>query len=560
VEVRLHRFETAYHLPRWARAERRRLDQMRMTVIDLAFERALAHEGIREEAELCIRNISVPVRLNLTGGDESVTASWSAVLAAEIARVVRDGSTRNVVVYQARREALLDLALSVARGDWSRAWAWRQLELWSATDDAGEADARGQLVRALCTAPSLIVPTLKALGQVDCLDGVARRFTERQWQELSEAALVEAGAANLISAAVGKPSSGLRRDAGRVFKRSSLLRAITSSRAPAGTSAVTRRAVAALAVLEAEPAALHTETATTLISIIAETMASARQEMTEIPSEVSAIVDTDSDVAQSPKLAAEDVAVELASANSSANDRVPAAKNSATTGADLADFVGSSSTANSKATGSDAQDMNVSGNANLLKPTQKDMLQPSLESSARPGAELQPLDFRRRAFTRYGGLLFLVALVQDLELPEEIMAHPALNDRPFVWVIHQLALALVPAEPDDPAALAFVGLPPDATAPSEDEAPPSEIEKVLLNAFVVRMFERLASLLGSEDETQGSLIESICYRRAEIVADPGWIEVRLSLDDVATDIRRAGLDLNPGYVPWLGVVVVFVYE
>jgi hypothetical protein len=24
--------------------------------------------------------------------------------------------------------------------------------------------------------------------------------------------------------------------------------------------------------------------------------------------------------------------------------------------------------------------------------------------------------------------------------------------------------------------------------------------------------------------------------------------------------RRAGLDLDPGYVPWLGVVVRFVYE
>ena len=32
------------------------------------------------------------------------------------------------------------------------------------------------------------------------------------------------------------------------------------------------------------------------------------------------------------------------------------------------------------------------------------------------------------------------------------------------------------------------------------------------------------------------------------------------MDQVATEIRRAGLDLDPGYVPWLGVVVRFIYE
>jgi hypothetical protein len=45
-----------------------------------------------------------------------------------------------------------------------------------------------------------------------------------------------------------------------------------------------------------------------------------------------------------------------------------------------------------------------------------------------------------------------------------------------------------------------------------------------------------------------------------VVADPGWIEVHLSLDDVSTPLRRARLDLDPGWVPWLGVVLRFVYD
>jgi hypothetical protein len=36
--------------------------------------------------------------------------------------------------------------------------------------------------------------------------------------------------------------------------------------------------------------------------------------------------------------------------------------------------------------------------------------------------------------------------------------------------------------------------------------------------------------------------------------------VHLSLDDVDLDVRRAGLDGDPGWVWWLGQVVRFVYE
>jgi len=174
--------------------------------------------------------------------------------------------------------------------------------------------------------------------------------------------------------------------------------------------------------------------------------------------------------------------------------------------------------------------------------------------------ETELLDLRRRALSRFGGLLFLIAVLDDLELPEQIIKQELLGVRPFVWVIHQLALALAPIEPNDPAALAFAGLSPDAEPPSEGEAPPSESEARALSALAAHIVARLCSLLEREDQPEGSLLDFVCCRRGEIVADPGWIEVRLSLDEVVTDIRRAGLDLNPGYVPWLGVVVVFVYE
>jgi hypothetical protein len=145
---------------------------------------------------------------------------------------------------------------------------------------------------------------------------------------------------------------------------------------------------------------------------------------------------------------------------------------------------------------------------------------------------------------------------------DEILAHPTLGARPFRWVMYRLALALAPAEENDPAALAFAGLPPDTEQPLDRE-PPGKTETGAIDSLAARIVEHLGASIDQRGEWRGDpagLIEFVCHRSAEIVADPGWIDVRFSLDEVATEIRRAGLDLNPGYVPWLGVVVRFVYE
>ena len=52
----------------------------------------------------------------------------------------------------------------------------------------------------------------------------------------------------------------------------------------------------------------------------------------------------------------------------------------------------------------------------------------------------------------------------------------------------------------------------------------------------------------------------VAKRDAAVDRKPGWIEIHLSLADVDLDIRRAGLDIDPGWLPWLGRVVRFRYE
>lgn len=175
-------------------------------------------------------------------------------------------------------------------------------------------------------------------------------------------------------------------------------------------------------------------------------------------------------------------------------------------------------------------------------------------------AEQTPLpDPRRRAPTRFGGLLFLLGVIEDLGLPDEMLSQAMLGPRSLCWTLHQLALALAPIEADDPAALAFAGLLPDAKPPDAEQSAPGEIEAGAVQNFAGRIIGRLRALL-DWDADDAALIAFVCRRHAEIVADPGWIEVRFPLDDVTTELRRAGLDLDPGYLPWLGAVVRFVYE
>jgi hypothetical protein len=162
--------------------------------------------------------------------------------------------------------------------------------------------------------------------------------------------------------------------------------------------------------------------------------------------------------------------------------------------------------------------------------------------------------------TPFGGLLFLLNVEDLLRIPERVIASSEVASRSFAWFQHRLALTLLPLQPDDPAVLAFCGLGPDAEDPTREEPSPAPGEQEAVDRFSNEIRNALAEALPEQEREPGRVLEFVCRRQARIVADPGWIEARFNLKDVATEIRRAGLDLDPNYLPWLGVVVRFVYE
>ena len=393
-------------------------------------------------------------------------------MADEILRAISNASSLRTVVYHSRRQALMDFAISVARRDLRRAWAWRQMGLWQSRSATNESQAVFELVQSLCREPAMIVPALRVLAEAGSLPRIVANFSEQQWAALAFAVLSEIGASDLLRDSSAPPSARAVREARQIINRSLLLRAITASLV---ASDLCRRSIAALAMAEVEPAMLKTATASAVVKIIADScVQSSNLEPVGIP---------------------------------------------------------------------------APGAGQLPLPPQLD------------DTNEEPLDLRQRVLTRWGGLLFLCGVLEDLNIPDFILDHPLLGRRPFSWVLHQLALNLVTIAPDDPAALVFAGLPVKAKPPSSEEAPASEQEAEILHGVASVIGDRLSSLLNFNDaDAPPNVIDFVCHRRAEIFADPGWIELRFSLDDVSTELRSAGLDLDPGYVSWLGFVLKFAYE
>jgi hypothetical protein len=152
--------------------------------------------------------------------------------------------------------------------------------------------------------------------------------------------------------------------------------------------------------------------------------------------------------------------------------------------------------------------------------------------------------------TQWAGALFWLRALEAPGLLDELMG-PAQGQGADArgHALAALATALgVP--PQDAALRAFVGgvLPQGQPQPGMAQAAQSQAA-------------RWAAWL---DEVAPELAEprlrTVCQRPGRLRFEPGWIELHLSLEQVDTRIRRLGLDLDAGYLPWLGCVLRIRYE
>jgi hypothetical protein len=535
--VTIETLHSRYRLPASAAAQKARLDRVLGEVMNDYLELALARAGVPSDGEVCIRCVQSRARVRLSDPDSTLGAR----LGLAVAEAVREAATKHgfdVVAYRSRHHALLDLVAAAAAGELSRAWAWRQIGLWHAAGNIDRAQAVGEAMQALRSQPRAAASVLAALAssrsQDSALAALAGRAGIDQWLPLARAVLgaaTSSATAQAVLESIDEPaapnivSRRCHMIAARIAERSAIARASLSLARGTVTAPPVATALAVLAIAEVEPAALC-----------------------EGSGPLRALIMAVAGAFRAPSIAQTVVSSHQAHhAATAPGTRTVEARGaiSADGSAGMADAARRRELATVRASADDRR-------AGIQ------------ETPSVPGPSPIP-DTLALATTAAGGLLFFVKLVDRLGLAAKL--EERLPERALRVVLHQLAMMIAELEPDDPAALAFAGLGPDAVPPSRSDEPLSEaesrvIENTARDPLIAAVRQRLARTPNADDLLalgDRELTTFLCSRPAEIAADPGWIDVRFSLDDVSTDIRRAGLDLDPGWVPWLGVVMRFIY-
>lgn len=165
--------------------------------------------------------------------------------------------------------------------------------------------------------------------------------------------------------------------------------------------------------------------------------------------------------------------------------------------------------------------------------------------------------------TGFAGLYFLLHPLRHLGIAEVLEANPQLALTHFVSRI-LLRLALTAAvEEDDPILLPLLE---DLAEQTQQPADPLIIPSTLASLRRLHASEQLTERLWAvairrwcRTYAHMSLRQMIA-RPGRIYATPTDIEVTMPMSAVELRIRRCGLDLDPGYVPWFGRVIHFHYH
>ncbi|MFZ5446329.1 MAG: hypothetical protein ACOZQL_40450 [Myxococcota bacterium] len=542
MNLTLQQLERRYVLPAGAESAGARLEAHVSAVIEGALSGAAEALGLPDTVEVCLRTLHVPVEVSLDASETQLAAALTRAFTQRLATAVR-GEERadELVVYRTRTHVLADVATRALAGDVSRAWAWAQLGLWPAVAPSGERATREAAARALVANASEVPHALWLMPPAVAVNLVLR---------LGPGVLREVVRGVLV--AHGQPGALVERLVAAVAHHAHDAQEPAAHATPIANAAADAREAqdpqrahdGALAQTDAPPArvAARVERAVREMpwaALLSRQLSSAaRAELAA--HEVLALAKVLALAVAAPELLRQAEAVLLLSRRANAptaeqtQERAPRrpATKPAATGA-------RTTTSETSATVSTS------------------------ERAADEEAATVTEDAAEGTWSDWAGLLFLLHPLTKLEVARWHEQRAALAGRPLRWVLHALALRLAPVAPADAAALGLAGLPPDAEPPSEVEPPATDDELAAVEALrgellvlLRRDLERLGASLPKEE---AQLLHRICRRGGRLDFSGRWLEATLSLDEVDTELRRAGLDLDPGWLPWLGAVVRFRY-
>jgi hypothetical protein len=503
---------------------------------------------------LCLRRLDVPVRLDLAASDAAIEEAWAATLANALAAALQDPAL--TVRFGGERPALVDLVAGIVSGRGERAWAWRQLGLLRDCDADPAVAPREALLAALSRRPAhasgAVVLATRRVG----LAGLHRILGRAGWAAIAkvvcEASGVPGGSWSQLAETA---SAGAAHDRRLVASTSA-----TTGRLPAGaTSAAPQQRLAARLVATSSFAAavrrsrLRPEDATVeawavLVATEGDPWLLRRSRAPLVLRHVAAILARSAALAELSLPPADDCSHLHPSVDGLATDT-----RSGTADGETRVPISTAAAPAVRTTGEDGPAAATPGADGAGQREQDPVTAPART----PPGEIAGED-QTAHDTAYAGLLFLLGTASAAGVPEGLLEEPAFAARTLPWVLHQVAVRLgVP--PADAAAATFAGLDPGTCLPWIGDQPANEPERAALDVVAGLWSQATAVALGLGEEGKTDAVDRVIRRSGAIDWAPGWTEVRMPLDEVDLDVRRAGLDLDPGWVPWLGTVVRYVY-
>ena len=147
-----------------------------------------------------------------------------------------------------------------------------------------------------------------------------------------------------------------------------------------------------------------------------------------------------------------------------------------------------------------------------------------------------------RKFTMCGGLFFLVAAMERLGIARWLERHPEAREFGLPSLVLRTVALDLGASPDDPALAAL--------DPAVDDVPQSL--RAMAHSWIrwIRRYLRRNVRIA---------LAPLVSRPARIAFTDIHIDVMSRFDRADIRVRRAGLDIDPGWTPWLGRVIRFRY-
>ena len=490
-------------------------------LLDAELEAALAPYAPEQEIIL-VKRLAASKTWTGRHTDRQAAREWSDAIAHELDRVLRGGPSANLQRFRHRGAARLAFAHDALEARSQRDWAWHRLGLLPRAS-CTEGERLDALMRLATNEAEALLPLLRGLQESPSWPRFVARLDIDALAELAHAVLQACASSTRFADALA---------AGE---------ATGSGDTPALASTASGAAVApadAVALLRAVPATdARRRLWITRLALLLSDPRQARRGAAAIDRLVAPLLAADLETAPSPKDTNHGPAPDRRSDATAASHEDTGPESEGPRGDVSAAQPTVGAEADRRAASADGPD-----DAAVAVAVAVDV-----------DSAIEPIV----GHSEHAGLLLLLPLLEPcgvLALLDDERVWPASS---WPLALHRFATSLVPLAADDAAALAFCGRrPTDAvprpfarlsTAQSEALARASD----LLHAALVL---RLPAWRGA------GLIERVALRRGRIQADPAWFEVRYALRDVSIDLRRAALDLDPGFIPWLGIVLRYVYE